>query len=215
MKLIVSFFSIFLVLLSSCWQNSSGNKKEDKPADSSSTNATTVILSKDTTIKFLWLEDDEQGTPLITINNEYCKKISNAEKAALGYVATFIGSECQWDGQANDDRSNLACKILTALKLGYQCSDDHLGFLRQWFKNDKPTFKELQNCPTTPFTASVQTTFDEISLTTKRNQIIIKFKALGVNMREDKSWNWTETNVFDVYADNIKLVKKERIDIDK
>lgn len=169
----------------------------------------------DKKVKFLWrsykLDEELKDTfNSIFINEDFCRTISDPERAALGYVATFIGSECWWDGDTNNDRSNLKCKILTALNLGYQCSDKHLSFLRQWFKNDNKSLKELENCPTTPYTATIQNTFDEITLTVKGNKISVFFKANFVNMREGDSWSWTETDQFQFDKNNIKLIKKDK-----
>src|SRR3569832_142073 len=79
-------------------------------------------MVNDTTVKFLWRankynEELKDTFNSIFINEAYCKTISDAERAALGYVATFIGNECWWDGEATDERSNLKCVILTALNL--------------------------------------------------------------------------------------------------
>src|SRR5690606_19473377 len=109
----------------------------------------------DKKVKFLWremqyLEDLNGEFNVITLDEEYIKTISEPEKAALAYVATFIGNECVWDGNANENRSNLKCKILWALDLGYQCSPQHLDFLRFWFRSNEDILKELENCPTTP-----------------------------------------------------------------
>ncbi|MCH5597473.1 hypothetical protein [Niabella ginsengisoli] len=169
-------------------------------------------------MKFLWQENlyneeyeekYETNINVIVLNEDFIKTISEPEKAALAYVATFIGNECSWDGSANDDRSNLKCKILSALNLGYQCSNQHLGFLRQWFRNDKEVLKELENCPTTPDGATIQDTFDEINLEVKNNQITVFFKASGVNLREEKFWEWTEKLRFGFKENELTLVDKE------
>ncbi|MFA7133043.1 MAG: hypothetical protein WC108_07065, partial [Bacteroidales bacterium] len=144
---------------------------------------------------------------------ELCKTLTDQERAALGYVATFIGNECDWDGDTKEDRSNLKCKILSALKLGYQCSDTHLGFLRQWFKNDKKSLKELEDCSEIPSTATIQDYFDEINLKVKDNEITISFKATGYDVREEESWNWEETDYFIFENDNIQLIKKDKYKI--
>lgn len=125
-------------------------------------------------------------------------------------MATFIGNECWWDGKSktNVDRSNLKCKILTSLNLGYQCSDKHLGFLHQWFRNDKKVLEELEDCPTTPYTSTTQDTFDEIILTVKGDTISVWFKANGVNMREQKYWSWTEIDYFKLNDSELQLIKK-------
>jgi hypothetical protein len=167
---------------------------------------TKINTLSDKTVKFLWRDSSAS----IVINEEFCKTISDPEKAALGYVATFIGNECWWDGDYTDKRDNLKCEILTALNLGYQCSEKHLGFLRQWFKNDMTAIKELEACPTTPNTSTIQDTFDEITLTTKGNQIAVYFKANRVNMREEQSWTWSQTDYFQFDKDNIKLIKQDK-----
>ena len=191
-----------LFLLSSCGQ---AKNNTDKSEVAYVDTAKTITLT-DKTVKFLWRDSSAS----IVINEEFCKTISDPERAALGYVATFIGNECWWEGDYTDKRDNLKCEILTALDLGYQCSNKHLGFLRQWFKNDTTAIKEFEACPTTPHTSTIQETFDEIVLTTKGNKIAVFFKASGVNMREEQSWTWSQTDYFQFDKDNIKLIKQEK-----
>lgn len=173
-----------------------------------------TLQLKDKKIKFLWREtkyNDELKTEInsIILNENYIKTISEPEKAALAYIATFVGNECEWDGNANENRSNLKCKILWALGLGYQCSYNHLNFVKTWFRHEKEILKELENCPTTPDGATIQDTFDEINLEVKNNRITLFFKASGINMREGKSWTWTEKHIFDFKENELRLVKKE------
>ncbi len=213
-----NFYILPLVFLASCGQINNNSEKKAVSADSvykvtKSTSEKTGKLT-DKSVKFLWREDrynkelNDTFNTLI-INEELCKSLTEPERAAIGFVVTFIGSECDWDGEAKDNFSNLKCKTLTALDLGYQCSDKHLGFLRRWFKNDSKTLKELEDCPTVPYTATSQNTFDYINLKVKDNKISVEFGANGVNMRIGQSWSWTETDHFQFDIDNIKLIKKE------
>ena len=215
-----NLYLLTLVFLASCSQtNNNLEKKEVVYGDSvyksiENTSDKTLKVS-DKNVKFLWREERYDAElkntfNAIVINEELCKTLTEPERAALGYVVTFIGSECNWDGDAKEDFSNLKCKTLSALNLGYQCSDQHLGFLRQWFKNDGKTLKELENCPTVPYTATSQNTFDYINLKVKDNKISVEFGANGVNMRMGESWSWTETDHFQLDKDNIKLVDKEK-----
>jgi len=193
-------------------------KKVDQSVNAKEIIPKKADLAADTAVKILW-RGNKYDTALkdtfnsIFINEDYCRTMPDPQRAALGYVATFIGNECWWDGAAKEDRSNLKCKLLSALNLGYQCSDQHLGFLRRWFRSDTTSLEELANCPTTPYTATVQETFDEISLTTKDNMITIWFRANGVNMREGTSWSWIETDHFQFDHDKIKLVKTEKSEV--
>lgn len=191
-----------LFLATSCGQTNNNIPNQENIQTDSTKNFTLT----DKTIQFLWRDSNAS----IVINEAYCKTISDPEKAALGFVATFIGNECSWDGKMNDDRSNLKCKILTALNLGYQCSDRHLGFLKQWFKNDSASLQKLVSCPTIPNTSTIQETFDEIIITTKQDEISIFFKASGINLREERDWTWSETNYFKLENGHIKLIKQDK-----
>ena len=209
-----------IVLLASCGQTNSNADKNAIGTTDTTTKTEKIIAAntislRDTTVKFLWRgnkydEELKDSFNSIFINEDYCKTISDPERAVLGYVGTFIGNECWWEGEAKDDRSNLKCKILSALNLGYQCSDKHLGFLRQWFKNDKEVLESLTGCPTTPYTSTIQDTFDEITLTIKGNIIVVWYSANSVNVREGESWSWSETEYFQVENDNIQLIKSDK-----
>ncbi len=171
----------------------------------------------DEKVKVLWREnlyDEDLETEINTLvlNDDYLKNTSDPEKAALGYISFNIGSECEWDGKVNDDRSNLKCKMLTGLGLGYQCSDKHIGFLNKWFAKDTVALKKLKACPTIPNTATKQTTFDEISIKTNTQDqtILINYKVTGLNMREGRISSYTKTDKFEYNIDNITLINSEK-----
>jgi hypothetical protein len=209
---------ILCMLCTSC-VDSEKSAKERTPAPpkhQTSVHTSNHFHLTDKSITFLWREDVYSKTyqdtfSSIVINEDFCKHISAPEKAALGYVATFIGNECRWEDDYKEDRSNLKCKVLTALGLGYQCSDKHLGFLRKLFKKDAKALERLrtETCPTTPDGATSQNTFDKITLTVKGNDIWVIFKAEGIHLREGKSWSWTEKVHFRFDTDNIKILKTE------
>lgn len=179
------------------------------------------LSTRSKTILFLWREDrynKEYKTTFseICINKSYCKRITEPERAIIGYIATFIGSECDWDGECNSDRSNLKCKLLSALKLGYQCSDTHLGFLKKWFKEDYKALKRLEDCSTTPYTATIQNTFEKMELTHKNNNFYVTVYASGINSRENRSWYWKEINHFILINKNqVKLLSNKTIYLKK
>ena len=180
-------------------------------------NNTDSIGLQDRSVKFLWREDQvmeeyDATVSTIVLDEAYVDRISDPEKAALGYVATFIGNECAWDGKATASRSNLKCKILTALNLGYQCSDTHLGFLRKWFRDDSTVLKKLESCPTIPDGATSQETFDRIDVTVADGKIAIAYEVTGINTREGKQWTWKATDLFIYQNNGLKLVKAEKSD---
>ncbi len=174
----------------------------------------------DKKVKVLWRADkyDEAlktEINTIVLDTAYMKAISAPEKAALAYVATFVGNECEWDGNPNEDRTNLKCKIIWALNLGYQCADEHLDYLKFWFRNSEKVLSEFANCRTTPDGATVQDTFDEINLEVSGNEIIVAFKASGINLRAGETWTWTEKNYFEFKENELHLIKKELSPIER
>lgn len=176
-----------------------------------------IMQDKSKPIKFLWREDVfdyqlEQKVNSIIINQSFCNTITIQEKAALGYISFDIGNECWWDGKANEDRSNLKCKILTHLDLGYQCSEKQLDFLRKWFSKDQKALKKLKNCGTMPYTSTIQNTFDEINIFTNEETrtITVNYKAHGINTREATKWCWTEKVTFTYTEESIFLTNAEK-----
>lgn len=212
------FLTLLILINFSCEKSSRSTLENNK---SITTDSIDTIKPKSTiestlsnkTVKFLWRENifDKKLKDTINkifINDEFCKTISDPEKAALAYVATFVGNECEWDGKCNENRSNLKCKILTALDLGYQCSDKHLSFIRKMFKNDVKVLLEFKEpCPTIPDGATNQNTFDEITLKIREKKIFIHFMVSGINTYEGHVWSYKQTNIFQIENDNsIKLI---------
>ena len=174
---------------------------------------------KDNKTKVLWrenvyYEDLKTEVNTIILNKEFIKNITEPERAALAYVASFIGNECEWDGKVNQDRSNLKCSILTALDLGYQCSDSHKNFLQKWFAKDAKALKNIEKCMTMPNTATIQTTFEEVSIITKEvdQTIQITYKVIGFNLRENNSWNYTKVDKFQYNTGTITLIDSKKIE---
>ena len=180
------------------------------------------VLSGNEPIKFLWREnkfDEELNQEInsIVINEPFCSSISNQEKAALGYISYDIGSECWWDEKRNEEGTNLKCKIVTALDFGYQCSDKQLFFLRNWFSKDIVALKKLESCKTIPYTATVQTSFDEIRLFNDKEKqtITVNYKVHGVNIRLSENWSWTKTDIFKYNSESLTLISSRKDDLVK
>jgi len=156
--------------------------------------------------KFMWRD---AKTFDIVLNHEYIKTMSIYERAALGYVASSTGNGCNYEGEGAE---YLNCDILSALNLGYQCSDRHLGFLRSMFQDDKKVLQELQGpCAEIVDGATYQTTFDSINIEVLgKTKIVVSYGVSGVYLRESISWEYTITDTFEVSANGIILKKHEK-----
>ncbi|WP_299990034.1 hypothetical protein [uncultured Pontibacter sp.] len=206
-----------LVLLFGCSSVETDTSTEETAAGiaPAETEVHTVTRSK---VPFLWREKVydtslQDSISSITIDQKLAEELTDAERAALGYVATFIGSECDWDGKVDPEFSNLKCKALSALKLGYQCSNEHLGFLQHWFRNDQEVLAQLASCPRIPFTASSQQSFNYIYLSSQGDTIKVWFSAGGVNLPMNAAWEWTEENVFLAQDDAISMVRADKSEV--
>ncbi|WP_417941388.1 hypothetical protein [Flavobacterium sp. RS13.1] len=164
-------------------------------------------ILENTYIKILWL--DKNNT--VQLNENCIKTLTNQQRAALGYIVTFIGNECYWDGDKKNDESNLKCKLLTALNLGYQCSETHLSFLKEWFKEDKKVIEDLEYCEKKESSAKIRDELIELKMATNQNTIKIIYTAIGVDMIHSKNWKWTEESTYSFTKSEIKQTHRENI----
>ncbi|MES2688779.1 MAG: hypothetical protein V4658_00155 [Bacteroidota bacterium] len=211
------YFLFAALIIAGCGNNDS--KPSETVTDSIASHDTIIpepvaLSNKSITVAWranVYYSQLQDSVSTILLDTSFCKQISEPERAAIGFVVTFIGNECYWDGDAKEDMSNLKCRVTDALHLGYQCSDTHLKFLREWFKNDQASLSRIKDCPLIPHTASSQTTFDEIRLTVKDSVIKVWYRANGMDMRTNDAWYWTQEDTFEVEADGLKLVKQQKL----
>lgn len=204
--------SISLVILSACFFSCKNEKPKEKEVVVP--DAVPVIQSNDKSVKVLWLEEvyDEEFEATvfaIRLNEEYLAKLSDAEKAVIGYYATFHGNECWWEGdKPNEYRSNLRCKLVSTLNLGYQCSDTHLDFLKKWYRNEPALLAQLDYCPIVPNTSTLQDSFEEIYIERSADFFTIRFNICAVNIRENITRCYEENHTYRLFSDAVEEVKQ-------
>ena len=67
----------------------------------------------------------------------------------------------------------------------------------------------MENCLRILDGASVHDTFVFLFLEIEGNIITVFFKANGINMREEKTWSWTEKHIFEFKKNELILLKKD------
>ena len=181
----IHFYAFAILSLFSCKEDQATISAPAKEAEKKN-----IVSEKE--LNFLWSEvvydaDLQDSMSRLMINEAFLDTISEEEKAAIGFVATFVGNECDWDGAYKEDRSNLVCTILDALDLGYQCSDTHLGFLREWFANDTASLNLLssESCPTLPGGSTNFSEIESMHLFVKNNIITITSVINYGDVRQD------------------------------
>ncbi|KQO33204.1 hypothetical protein ASF10_19210 [Flavobacterium sp. Leaf82] len=196
------FFFLFLFGFSTLIFSQTPVKKNP-----SSNTSSAKTESPDIYIKILWL--DNAGT--LQLNEDYIKTITEQQRAVLGYIATDVGSECHWDGEKKADKSNLKCKLLSALNLGYQCSDTHLSFLKKWFKDDLKVLERLQYCNKTESSQKIQDGFVTLKMLTNESTIKIIYSAVGSDSNAQKKWSWIEESVYSFSKNEVKQTDRKNI----
>lgn len=169
--------------------------------------SSTENTSQDIYIKILWL--DQNGT--LQLNTNYIKTLTDPQRAALGYIASDVSNECYWDGDKNADGSNLKCKFLSALNLGYQCSEKHLSFLKKCFSEDHKVLERLQYCQKTESSAKIQDHFSEVKMITTKDTIKIIYSAIGEDSEKQKTWRWQEESTYSFTKTGIKQINRKNI----
>lgn len=162
---------------------------------------------QDLSIKILWLDKND----VLQLNTAYIKTLTDQQRAALGYIATDVSNECYWDGTKKEDGSNLKCKFLSALNLGYQCSETHLSFLKKWFKDDTKVLERLQYCNKTESSAKVKDHFIEVKMITTKDTIKILYSAVGEDSEQHRVWRWQEESTYSFTKTGIKQIKRKNI----
>ena len=193
-------FTAALLIISLLVQNdlrASGNEEHE------------VYVTQNTLQKIVWREDIYdpaiKGTVnVIKLDDSYFANIPGPEKAVLGYLASTIGNECFADG-----KQNVKCKILSALNIGYQCSEESKTFLKGWFRDDAAIVSQIENCkPTLP--SSVEKTFEEIKISSADNIINVELVGLKLNIKENSASKWSEKMSFKVDGDKVSLLERTK-----
>ncbi len=193
---LVSLFTISFVL--------QGSLKADNISDRQAYVQSGIML------KVIWREDvydpSLKGTVnVIKLDESYFSGITEPERAVLGYLASTIGNECY----AETGKQNVKCKILTALNMSYQCSEENKTFLKNWFRDDASIVSQIENCkPTVPST--VEKTFDEVKISTADNTIKVELKGLKLNIKENTASKWSESISFKVDGDKLTLLERTK-----
>ncbi|WP_237732409.1 hypothetical protein [Flavobacterium sp. UGB4466] len=146
------------------------------------------------------------------LNEDYIKTLTDPQRAALGFITTSLDHECHWDGDKKADESNLKCKFLWALNLGYQCSETHLGFLKQWFKEDPDVLEDLQTCTKNETLANTREFFLWLKMATTNDNIKIIYSAAAIDGGTNFNWKWTEASSYSYTNTGIKQISRKNLE---
>ena len=152
----------------------------------------------------------------IKINEKFLSSAYEPMKAIIAYYGLKAGTECWWENDEPTEKyDNLECLLTKPLKIGFQCSNEHINIVKKWFKDEpkimNDDYKKPDNCAASPETATIQSTYNYINLTRNSNVVSISYEKSGFNMREenDGAWSFVGKDVFEIQEDTIKLISSE------
>jgi len=163
---------------------------------------------KNKNVVFFWNEikyshNFKRYTIFNHINKEYCKTISEPERAALAYISLYAVS-LSYD----PDNPREAENIQSAINLDYECSEKFISFYKSWFRHEKKALEKVNPCYQVPDTSSEIWGFKKITLSVKGNKIYINAIIQG-NFRDEHEYWWYQNYIFLVKANSIKLISEK------
>jgi hypothetical protein len=172
-----------------------------KATSSAAAAASPVCTPRTGPVKLLWMRKDYE----LELDQAALACLTDGERAAVGYVATVVGSQCDWRSSPNaiGEGALMDCKLTKALGLGPQCETRHKEFLTKWLGDDAPA-----KCWKIPTTAYSQAVLDEVTLANEGPLILVTFKATGTTGPGGRAWSWSESLTFAPRGDALKLAKR-------
>jgi hypothetical protein len=152
-------------------------------------------------VKILWWEDVD-----VVLNLEFISKMKEEEKAVLALLSTYAGGECIYD-----EDTRLECSLTSALNLGYQCSEEHLEFVKKWFLKDYEVFSKINNCYSIPYSATNQFKFSEIIFSRNDIRIQVLYKIQGVRLAEEYFYNYEVLETFEIKDGYLYKINEEEL----
>jgi len=171
------------------------------PLGDASAGVPPVCAPHDRPVKLYWTE----GCCTPALDEKAIACLSDAERAAVGYVSAELVSHCEWATlPEHTTPGHLDCPYTTALGFGYQCEEKHRSFLLRWLAEDLPP-----TCAIKPDTAYQQELLVKLEFSSIGARIKVNYEGVGTTGPGAKGWSWTETLVFERRgADRIKLVRR-------
>lgn len=154
---------------------------------------------------------------------ERLSPMSDGAKAILGMYALQNGGGCQ-----GHNESGLQCKLTSSLGLGAQCSEQHIGLVRSWFRNEMPKMSgyadryykgtELSEglksiCYKAPEGASRQRVWEIIRATQNENRLLVD--AIGGWVTPNGAGRFRYESEYKIEKEYITVVAHKEIPISR
>lgn len=165
-----------------------------------------------------------KGTDSMTVEVSLrpLEPLTPALRALLAFYALRANGGCPPGDWSKDGKTyEMSCPLTTALGLGFQCSEAHLGLVKTWFKEGIPPLlldrKEAARiakegdiaraCNSTPYSATHQTIWSSIKvLRRKDGTVTITGEGDWTAGPEAESGSFRNVGTYRLLADRVEVV---------
>lgn len=148
--------------------------------------------------RVLWQEDSLQQ---VKLNESFIQQSPEHIRAILAFLSTRAGTACQQtepnvvtidlsdpdilDMELSDifTPAKLTCELSKEVGYDDQCSDEHLDFVKKWFRRDTAIFKELESCARIPATAPLQSALSYIEIKERDGTVEVHYAITRTDTR--------------------------------
>ncbi len=148
--------------------------------------------------RVLWREEPMQR---LKVNEDFIARSPEHVRAILAFLSTRAGTACQQTEpnvvtvDLNDPDllemeladlftpAKLTCELSSEIGFDDQCSDEHIAFVKKWFRRDSAVFQELNKCARVPATAGRQRVFSAIEIEEKGNVVDVRYTITHMDNR--------------------------------
>ncbi|MEZ4223421.1 MAG: hypothetical protein R3B13_20915 [Polyangiaceae bacterium] len=147
-------------------------------------------------LRLLWPKVEGNYPPVVV--RDGVARLTEAERAATGYLISQINANCYWEGRpvTSDDsgagEGDLECALTRALGLGYQCGDAHREFVEGWLGTDAPP-----DCIRVADSAFVEPTLRTLTVDSQGELVTLEYHATKTDGLYGKTWAWSERIEFE------------------
>lgn len=159
---------------------------------------TAVPVHAQETTRVLWREDPLQQ---LKVNSDFISASPEHIRAILAFLSTRAGTACQQTEPTvvtvdlNDPEllnmkladmftpAKLTCELSAGIGFDDQCSDEHIAFVKKWFRRDAAVFQEVEKCARVPATAALQRVFSAIEMKEDGNAVEVRYAITQTDNR--------------------------------
>ena len=141
-------------------------------------------------VRVVWWEAQDEP---IWINRDYISNSPEHIRAILAFLSTRGGTDCEkidssvLDVELKDPDilefdlddlftpEKLTCRLSEEIGYDDQCSDEHIRFIKKWFRRDQTVFRDLESCVRNPQAEVAKSTLIALEVADKGNTVEVRY----------------------------------------